>query len=375
MATKARTIGMLTATEIAGFASRRRFGKRRVRLGFIGAGWWATANHMPLLRTRPDVEFVAVCGLDPKVLARCQRDFGFQHATTDYRELLRHDLEAVIIATPPAAHVTHALAALRAGCHVMVEKPFTIYARDARAIVALAKRRRRHVLVPYGWHYRPVGQQAKALLARNPIGPVEFVVCHMASPIKNLVTGRSFDYGPSSYVAPAPATYADPRVAGGGYAQAQLSHATGLMLWLTGLRAESVFARMSRPGSRVDLYDALSVRYHGGAIGTVSGSATLPPGTPGTFQLDIRLFGPNGFVHLDIARDHLSWHTHAGRHETVPLEPGAAAYQCDGPPHQFIELVQGFTVQNDSSGELALRSVALLDAAYRSSRSGKAERV
>ena len=36
---------------------------RKVRLGFLGAGWWATANHMPLLATRDDVEFVGVCRL------------------------------------------------------------------------------------------------------------------------------------------------------------------------------------------------------------------------------------------------------------------------------------------------------------------------
>lgn len=373
MKKKESTIGILTEDKIQGFASQRQFGKHRARIGFIGAGWWATTNHMPILKTRPDVELVVVCGLDQKVLARCQHDFGFQYTTTDYLELLQYDLDAVVVATPHSMHMKHTLAALEAGCHVMVEKPLATRARDARAVVDLANRNKRHLLVPYGWHYRPLGQKAKALMAQIPIGKIEFVLCHMASPIKNLLTGRSFDYGDSSYVNPDLATYANPMVSGGGYGQVQLSHATGLMLWLTGLRAESVFAMMSQPGSQVDLYNAFSVSYKGGAIGTVSGAGTQPIGTQGTFQLDIRIFGENGLLHVDIARDHLSLHTHDGRHETFPLQPGDGAYQCDGPPHQFIELVHGLTTKNESSGELALHSVELLDAAYQSSCSGKVE--
>src|SRR5262249_6917765 len=80
-----------------------------------------------------------------------------------------------------------------------------------------------------------------------------------------------------------PRTWADPEVAGGGYGHAQLSHSTGLLCWLTGLRPESVYALMSAPDSRVDLYDALSVRFAGGALGTVSGAGTLP--APGKGQV------------------------------------------------------------------------------------------
>ena len=147
------------------------------------------------------------------------------------------------------------------------------------------------------------------------------------------------------------------------------------MFWLTGLRAKSVYARMSQPGARVDLYDAMSIRYDGGTLGAVSGAATLPAGTPGVFQFDIRIFGENGLLHIDIARDHLSVHTHAGKHETVPLKPGDGAYRCDEPPHQFVDLILGLTKQNHSPGEIALRSVEMLDAAYRSSRSGREESV
>src|SRR5688572_19101243 len=89
---------------------------------------------------------------------------------------------------------------------------------------------------------------------------------------------------------PDPRTWADPAVAGGGYGHAQLSHSTGMLFWLTGLAPESVYALMTAPGSRVDLYDALSVRFAGGAIGTVSGAGTVPPSGMTAYQVDLRLF-------------------------------------------------------------------------------------
>jgi predicted dehydrogenase len=328
---------------------------------------------MPLLRARTDVELVSVCGLDMDVLQRCKRDFGFGHITSDYNELLQQKLDGVVIGSPHALHAEHALAALAAGCHVMVEKPLTTAAETARQIVAAAKRKKRHVVIPCGWQYRSIGIEAKRLMERDVIGKVESVVCHMASPLKDLFSGKIFTGDSTAYVSPNSATWADPRFSGGGYGYGQLPHAIGLMLWLTGLRPQYVFARMNQLKSQVDLYDAISIGYRGGAIGTISGAATLPPGTPGSFQLDLRIFGQKGMLHLDVSRDHLSWHSHQGQHQTIPLEAGAGAYRCEGPPNEFVDLILGLTKENHSPGEFARDAVEVLDAAYRSARSGRDE--
>ena len=60
---------------------------------------------------------------------------------------------------------------------------------------------------------------------------------------------------------------------------------------------------------------------------------------------------------------------------TLVLAADAGAYSCDGPPVNFVELVLGKTAVNWSPGEAAMRSVLLLDAAYRSAASGRVERV
>lgn len=354
---------------------------KRVRLGFIGAGWWSTANHMPLLAQRDDVEMTAVCRLGQRELALVKERFGFRHATENAEELVRRDdLDAVVVTSPHTLHYTHARLALERGLHVLCEKPFCTRAADARHLVRLAAERQLHLLVPYGWHYKPFVLQAKRWLDEGLIGQLQFVLCHMASPIRSLLQGERFQVEGNSGQAggvlfePDPKTWADPLVAGGGYGQAQLSHSTGMLCWLTGLKAESVYALMTAPGSQVDLYDALSVKFAAGVIGTVSGAGTIPPTGKASFQVDLRLFGSAGMLLLDCERARCELHRHDGRTEKLELATDAGAYSCEGPPHNFIDLVLGQTTENHSPGEAAMRSVELLDAAYRSAASGQVEK-
>jgi predicted dehydrogenase len=354
---------------------------RKARLGFIGAGWWATANHMPILAARPDVEMTAVCRLGAAELAQVQKQFGFQFATEDYRELLaKCELDGVIVSSPHTLHFEHARAALEAGCHVMIEKPMCTRADHARELVRVAREKGLHVLVPYGWHYKPFVQEAKRRVAAGAIGRVEFVMCHMASPIRRLLSGeglrmdRNAGYATETMFQPEPATWASPATAGGGYGHAQISHSSGMLFWLTELAPREVFAMMSAPGTTVELFDAITARFDGGAIGTLSGAGTVPE-KDARYQVDLRIFGTDGMLLLDCERARLEIRRNDGDHFTASLASDAGAYSCDGPPNNFVDLVLGNTETNYAPGDAAMRSVELLDAAYRSAASGKLERV
>ncbi len=354
---------------------------RKARLGFIGAGWWATANHMPTLAGRDDVELTAVCRLGAEELRQVKEKFGFQLATESAAELVAYPgLDAVVVSSPHTLHFEHARLALERGLHVMCEKPMTTSGEQARELVRLARAKGVHLLVPYGWHYKPFVQQAKRWMDEGAVGAVQYVLCHMASPIRGLLQGLGFDAQRNSgqsgglMFQPDPKTWADPKVAGGGYGHAQLSHSTGLMCWLTGLQPETVYALMSAPGAAVDLYDALAVRFAGGAIGTISGAGTVPPTGTAQYQVDLRIFGSEGLLMLDCERARLELRRHDGRAERLELAADAGAYSCEGPPHNFVDLVLGRATINWSPGEAAMRSVLLLDAAYRSAASGQVER-
>lgn len=354
---------------------------QKARLGFIGAGWWATANHMPILAARPDVEMTSVCRLGKAELAQVRKQFGFTIATEDYRELLaKCELDAVVVSSPHTLHFDHARAALEAGCHVMIEKPMCTRADHARELVRLAREKRRHLLVPYGWHYKPFVQEAKRRVDAGALGRVEFVMCHMASPIRRLLAGeglrmdRNAGYATETMFQPEPATWANPAVAGGGYGHAQISHSSGMLFWLTDLVPRQVFAMMSAPGTAVELFDAITARFDGGAIGTFSGAGTVPE-KDARYQVDLRIFGTDGMLLIDCERARLQIRRNDGDHFTAPLASDDGAYSCDGPPNNFVDLVLGKTETNYAPGDAAMRSVELLDAAYRSAASAKLELV
>ncbi|GGO64533.1 hypothetical protein GCM10010910_19640 [Microbacterium nanhaiense] len=344
---------------------------KKVRLGAIGAGWWATSNHFPLFRDHPDVELVGVCGIGDD-LERIREKFGFGFATEDADELLSADIDAVVIATPHDLHHELAAKALDRGLHVLCEKPMTLKAEEAWDLARRAEEAGTVFLVPYGWNYKPFTVAAKKLLADGAIGEIQFVSCNMASPTRGL-----FGTDPSymlelwnSETAPNPTTWSSPEH-GGGYAHGQVTHSSALLFWLTGLRASSVAGRVSTAGAPVDLFDAGVVHFEGGALGSLSGAATLADGD--NYQIDIRLFGTEGVMMIDVERERVTLSRYDGRRESIDIAPGEGEYECLVPPVRFIELITGASTENNSDVTVAARSVELIDALLRSSAAGGVE--
>jgi predicted dehydrogenase len=334
------------------------------------------SSHLPNFARRGDeVEFVAVARKGPEMLERIRGEFGFATASEDFRDVLDAGVDICLVASPTGLHHEHAKAAMEAGAHVLVEKPFTIAPADAWDLVETAERLGRHVVVAFGWNHRPMVRDLKREVDACGIGAVEQMSVTMASVTRELLsnTGAYPDAAPESV--PEQRTWTDPALSGGGYGQAQLSHALGLALWLTGLRGEAAFALMSAPlDAPVELHDAISVRFRGGAVGSVSGGSCHLGAGGNKHQLEVRAIGSEGQLAIDVERE-LAWLWRGDGEYRPALAPGDGAYACDGPPDTLIDLALGRGVVNHSPAELAARTVEVLDAAYRSARSGKLEPV
>ena len=351
---------------------------RRVRVGIIGAGSWAIANHVPILAARDDVDLVSAVRTNREALALLQDRFGFEHVSDDYREALALDLDAVVVAGPAALHHEHVKAALEAGADVLCEKPFTIDPGHAWDLHEIATERGRHLLLALGWNYRPTAIEAKRLMEEYGIGDVQHVLVAMASGLRGLLHGTSGYRGHDDFFQPAPRTWTDPRLSGGGYAPAALSHALGLALWLTGQRASQVFAFMNNEGAAVDLHDAITVRFLSGATGSISGASSPPGGSAvdqedapwPRHQLQVRVYGTEGHLVADLERDFLWLFREDGTDIKVDLPPQAGLYGCEDPPNVLIDLGLGALAVNRSPAELGARTVEILSAAYDSAQSG-----
>ncbi len=346
----------------------------RLRAGVIGAGSWAVASHIPnLARRLDDVELVGVSRLGGDLLSTISERWGFSVASEDYRDVLAQGLDICVVSSPTAFHHEHAKAALESGAHVLVEKPVTIAPADAWDLVETARRSDRMLVCAFGWNYRPLLREAKRLLAERGLGTIETMTIRMASFTRELLSGTGAYPKASPEAVPEQRTWTDPSISGGGYAQAQLSHALGVGLWLSGLRGEEVAARVAAPlGAAVELHVAAAIRYEGDVVGTLAGASSHTDVQASENELDIRIVGSEGQFALDIDAG-LVW---LGRRDgEVRLELGheAGLYDCDGPPNALVDLALGEPVENCSPGELGARTVEILDALYRSVATGRFE--
>jgi predicted dehydrogenase len=349
----------------------------KLRLGVIGAGSWAVASHLPNFAKRRDVvEFVALARKGRELLQKIKDDWGFEIASENYHDVLAAGIDICLVSSPTAFHHEHAKAALEAGAHVLVEKPITIDPSEAWDLVRTAERNGLHLVCSFGWNFRPMLQDAKRLMEEKGIGEVEHLVVHMSSATRELLSNTGAYPLAAPEAVPEQATWTDPRISGGGYGQAQLSHALAFSLWLTGLRGDEVFAYMSTIlDSPVEHYDACAIRFTNGAIGTMAGGSAHLGYGDNKNELAMRAIGSDGHLACDLQRE-LVWLFRAdGEDVKLDVKPGDGVYDCDGPPHTLVDLALGNEVRNWAPGELGARTVEVLEAAYRSAASGRPEPV
>jgi predicted dehydrogenase len=338
-----------------------------VKVSIIGAGWFAAESHIPALTRRAEVVLDGVCRLGASELGRVKEHFGFAFASEDYRDVLARRPDAVVVSSPHHLHHEHAKAALEAGAHVLCEKPMTVDPGQAWDLAATAERSGLHLLIANGYHYLPRMAELQRRLADGAVGTVEHVACHFASATRNVFAGsEGLSRWRTAFFRPDRSTWQDP-AQGGGFAYGQLSHPLALMFWLTGLDAVSVAARLAPVG--VDLSGAATVGFRGGAIGGVTGAASVPEG--GRQQLRLHVGGSEGVFDVDVDLDRAEIRRHDGRNDLVALPAGTWVYHCRGPVDGLVDLALG-RGENLSPGHIGAKTVELIAAMHRSAAAGGA---
>jgi predicted dehydrogenase len=146
-----------------------------VAVAVVGLGYWGPN----LVRNLVDLEaadVVQVCDLAEEKLAPIARRHPRIRTTTSYEAVLESpDVEAVAIATPVGSHFELALAALRAGKHVFVEKPLASASADAAELVRVAEDARLVLMPGHTFLYSPPVNLIAGLIDRRALGDIYFV--------------------------------------------------------------------------------------------------------------------------------------------------------------------------------------------------------
>jgi len=337
-----------------------------VKVGILGGGNISDTHARAALGI-PGVEIAAVCGANRQKAERLAQAYGGVVYDDIERFLEHRPLDIVAIGSPSGLHADQAIAAIGRGLHVLSEKPLDVTTVKVDSVIAAADRGGVKVGVFFQDRLKPDIAAMKSTIASGRLGKPIFAGGHVRW------------YRPPEYYGTSRwrGTYA---LDGGGALMNQAIHTVDVLQWLFGPVAQ-VGARTATRLHPIEVEDtaAAVLEFESGALGIIEATTSSYPG----YARRIDVSGSEGTLILDgdrlVATDLRGAADHPA---TLPAEPppenAASATVSDSVPHQrifedFIRAIRNDTVPVCDARE-ARPSVAIIEAIYRSARSGTFER-
>jgi len=330
------------------------------RVGLIGCGG-ISGNHLAGYRLVEEAELVACCDIDAAKAEDFARRAGITDAYTDYRELLaRDDIELVDICTTDEVHAEIAVAALQAGKHALIEKPFATTAAEGQGIIDAANAAGRRAMCAQSMRWAPKMRAAKGLIDGGRIGAPVFVrFCQPSSPFWRPEQADAYRDRAAEWLL----------VHNG-------MHSFDLLSWLLGSLPVRVHAR-SHPGRDwlpVHEYVSCTIRFASGALAQAEENRIMqPPGYP--FHCELYVVGTEGTLDLS---DRLTYAASVYDQAGVNLLGAHTTWTPDEPDQPFACEIREF-VQAIRDGrpppiplEFSLTVLKAVLAAAESMRTGEA---
>ena len=143
-----------------------------LRIGIVGCGKIAD-GHVEQIRATGRAEVIAICDREPLMAEQLGVRLGIANRYTSTADMLERERPDIIhVATPPDSHVSIALEALAANCHVFIEKPFALTAIEGACILDAAKAAGKRVSVNYLYNFESPALQLADLLQNGSLGDV-----------------------------------------------------------------------------------------------------------------------------------------------------------------------------------------------------------
>jgi len=340
---------------------------KKLRVGVIGLGMGR--HHVSGFNTHPDSEVVAVCDPDEVRLKAIGDQNNVPGRYKKAGEMFAAEkLDVCAIATPNNLHKPLAVKAFENGCHVFCEKPMATNAREGKAMIDAAGKAKKHLMINFSYRFTEAAVALKSRVDAGVLGDVYFArtVWHRRRGLPGL--GGWFGHKD---------------LAGGGPLIDLGVHRIDLALWLMGYPEPAYVlgaaynhiaaALAKKSGKKYDVEDMAvgMVKFKNGA--TLEVEASWAANIAERELMETRLFGTKGGL------------VHRNRDETYNFE-AELFFERDGAPfdmklhpplpscdtayYSFVEIILGRR-EPIATGEEGLIVMELLDAIYRSARTGK----
>jgi UDP-N-acetylglucosamine 3-dehydrogenase len=346
-------------------------------VAIIGLAHLHPRSYMPLFQALPEYRVAAVAEQNPELLESFQRDFSLP-GFADWRELIRGEkIDLAMIFLPHADCPQAAIATCERGIHVAVEKPMSATADGLRQMLEAAQKAGVMITAPYVWRHHPVARRMKELIHEGLLGKI--VAC----------TGRCAAGRLHRYIEGNARWMLSKGRSGGGPMHNLGVHWIDLFRWFLEDEAVEVLGRTLQVNQEYDIEDhsLAMVQFSKGALLNLDISYTVPDSFPYGRDLYLSLRGTKGV---------LTWSpSFEGTHESLfvcsnegpyaqsdhqqlifdlPAQPG---YGGTAGLSYLKELAVSIFRQEPPSvtGDDGLKALEIVEAIYRSARTGACERV
>ena len=334
----------------------------KVGFGLIGTGLWGEM-HARTYASSPEVEFKAVCDLREDKAKEIAGKYGAKDYYSDFRRLLeRDDISAVSIATPDFAHTEIAVAAAKAGKHILIEKPLATSVEDCQKILtAVEQAKNIKFMVDFHNRWNPPFVNAKTAIEKGELGKLMLMYVRLNDTI--FVPTGMLSWASKSEVA---------WFVG--------SHAVDLTRWLFNDEVCKVYAvsraevLKGRGIDTPDFYEAI-LEFRNGGVATVENCWILPDSLPTVIDFKCQIIGSEGAIYMDLSSNGINQKCtkDAASYPDVLVYPS-----IHGKPMGFaIESIRHFVdcVVNDKepivTGEDGFAATRIISAIQESSRKGE----
>lgn len=332
--------------------------KRPVQVAVIGAGLVAQRSHLPAYAASEEAEIAAIVSGRVETAEGAAKEFGAQRVLRRWEEAVADPgIDAVDICTPNALHAPIAIAAARAGKHILVEKPMAMTVAEADAMIDAARRTGVLLMVAHNLRFVPIYETIRRIMEEGTIGrplAVRAVFMHA---------------GPDEFWGATSDWFWKPEMAGGGSMLDMGIHMIDLVRWFIGrpvLEVAAMTARSVKPTFADDNAIAL-LRFEGDTLASVQSSWSARPFP----DRGITIHGEAGHLVMGRSAEEPLVVNILGGEGGQRIAPEIPSMSERGNPFvHFVRCIRDGTPPL-TSGEEGRASLAVALAAYEAAQSGR----
>lgn len=324
-----------------------------LRLAFTGTGYISRIHARAAQNS--GAQLAAVVNHKPDSMQKFAADFGIPRQYSNLTDLLKDGgVEAVVVSTPNYLHAPETIAALNAGLHVMVEKPMSLNAAEAKAMTEASEQSGKLLMIAHCWRFDPEVNWLRNQVKAGKLGTI----------IRTKGCGVHVNWGPSGH-------FAEKRFAGGGAMADMGVHALDTARFLLGdPQPTSVYARIGTYYKDFDVDDTgiVIVNWDNGASSYFESGWWQPHADgPNAYT---QLYGKEGFGQLFPAMLKMGDQVEQSGF-TAPRPSHMPQSMYDAQLAYFLKCIQE-NQKPTPGGADGWTNMKVVDAAYESARTGQA---